>query len=224
MIDKKINEYIITHISPEPEILANLYRETWIHRLYPRMCTDHYQGRVLKMLTEMIRPVRILELGTFSGYSTLCLAEGMPEGCTIDTIEIDDEWEDDLRKLFDDNIRGKDITLHIGDAEQIVPSLPGCWDLIYIDANKRRYPQYLSLITDRLAEGGYIIADNTLWSGQVIEENPHDLQLKGILEFNKEIKENPLFECIILPIRDGISLIRKKTTSNHFTNYGKCKT
>lgn len=210
MIDENLDKYITEHISPEPERLARLYRETWLHRLYPRMCTDHYQGRVLKMLTEMIRPLRILELGAYTGYSTLCLAEGMPEGATIDTIEIDDEMTDDLLSLFRENPRGADIRLHTGDAEEIIPQLPGSWDLVYIDANKRRYPEYLEIVSERLIPGGYIIADNTLWSGQVTEQNPKDAQLKGILKFNDAVHDNRDFECVILPIRDGLSVIRKK--------------
>lgn len=209
MIDEKLDRYITEHISKEPERLTRLYRDTWLHRLYPRMCSDHYQGRVLKMLVEMIRPLRILELGAYTGYSTLCLAEGMPAGATIDSIEIDDEMTDELLALFADDPRGADIRLHTGDALKVVPTLPGYWDLVYIDANKRQYPDYLEMLLPRILPGGYIIADNTLWSGKVTEADDNDPQLRGIKEFNRSVKDNERLECIMLPIRDGISLIRK---------------
>ena len=211
MTDPKIEEYITTHISPEPERLNKLYRDTWLHHLYPRMCSGHLQGRILKMFTEMIQPLRILELGTYTGYSAYCLAEGMPVGAHLDTIEIDDEMSDELSAFFAENPRSEDITLHIGDAEEVIKSLPGYWDLIYIDANKRRYPSYFNIVKDRLIPGGYIIADNTLWSGQVVDPiKESDPQLQGILEFNRIVNEDPDFECIILPVRDGMSIIRKK--------------
>lgn len=210
MNQEPLEDYIKNHIDEEPERLAKLYRDTWLHRLYPRMCTDHYQGRVLKMLTEMIGPLRILELGTFSGYSTLCMAEGMPTGAIIDTIEIDDEHADELRDLFAETAPDRRIRLHIGDAEKVIGELEGSWDLIYIDANKRNYPTYLKLATERLADGGYIIADNTLWSGRVADESDHDPQLEGVREFNDTVRDDPQYECVILPIRDGLSLIRKK--------------
>lgn len=220
MQQENFDRYIDLHCSPEPERLQRLYRHTHLHHLYPRMCSGHAQGRLLKMLTEMIAPQRILELGTFTGYSALCLAEGMPAGAKLHTVEIDDEMEDELLELFAADPRSGDITLHIGDAEQIVPTIDETWDLVYIDANKRRYSAYLDLVMPRLRKGGYILADNTLWSGRVADDalwTPeiapetmrHDTQLAGIHDFNERVAADLRLEKVILPIRDGLTLIKK---------------
>lgn len=202
-------DYISLHISPEPALLRKVFRETHLYRLYPRMCTDHVQGRLLVMLTRMISPARILELGTFTGYSTLCFAEGMPEGAHIDTVEVDAEYADDLRDLFEES--GRDITLHIGDAEEIVPKLlaEGTYDLVFIDANKRRYPQYWAMLADALPSGAYILADNTLWTDKVLDPTAKDAQTEGIRQFNDLVARDPRFEKAIIPVRDGLTLIRK---------------
>ena len=160
LTEEALEQYIEGHISPEPEHLQRLYRHTWLHHLYPRMCSGHLQGRILKMLTEMIAPRRVLELGTFTGYSALCIAEGLPSGATLDTVEIDDEMEDELRERF---APFPAITLHIGDAAELVERLGGEWDMVFLDADKRRYPEFLSLLKPRMSPGGYILADNTLW-------------------------------------------------------------
>lgn len=208
-----LEEYIQDHIDAEPEALYRLYRHTHLTRLYPRMCSGHIQGRILVMLTRMIRPRRILELGTFTGYSTLCFAEGMPEGATIDTVEIDEEFSEELRELFDDSPRGADIRLHIGDASQILRDMPADeqYDLVFIDANKRRYTEYYELVMPRLAKGGYILADNTLWDDKVIDpETCRDPQSRGIMDFNDLVAADKRVEKVILPIRDGLTIIRKK--------------
>lgn len=206
-----IDSYIEAHISPEPEALERLYRHTHLYHLYPRMCTDHAQGRLLKMLTEMIRPMRILELGAFTGYSTLCMAEGMPCGCTIDTVEINDESEDELRDTFAADPRGADIRLHIGDALDIVPRLEGSWDMVFIDANKRNYSDYLDMVLPRVYPGGWILADNTLWDGHILsEETCRDAQSRAIAAFNDRVAADPALEKVILPVRDGLTIIRKK--------------
>lgn len=205
------DRYIDEHCSPEPQRLKQLYRHTHLHHLYPRMCSGHAQGRLLKMLTQMISPQRVLELGTFTGYSALCIAEGMPPGAKLHTVEIDDEMEDELRELFAGDPRGDDIILHIGDAEEVVPSIDETWDMVFIDANKRRYVAYLELILPRLRRGGYILADNTLWSGKVIDEGARmDPQLAGIHEFNSLVTDHPDLETVIIPVRDGLSLIRRR--------------
>lgn len=155
-----IDQYIADHIDPEPPQLRSLYRRTHIERLYPRMCTDHVQGRLLVMLTRMIRPHRILELGTFSGYSTLCFAEGMPPGCTIDTVEVDTEHADEIRAEFDRSPRGADIRLHIGDAENLITSLADegePFDMVFADADKRAYPRYYELLM------GILAPEHTSW-------------------------------------------------------------
>ncbi|MDE7411675.1 MAG: O-methyltransferase [Paramuribaculum sp.] len=205
-----IDEYILGHISPEPEPLRQLYRHTHLHHLYPRMCSGHLQGRVLKMITAMIKPKRVLELGTFTGYSALCIAEAMGKDGIIDTVEIYDEMEDELRERFANCGLPPKINLHIGDALEIVPKLQGEWDMVYIDANKRHYIQYYQMIIDRLTPGGFIVADNTLWDGKVLSEpSGSDAQTHGIMEFNDMIAADTRVETVILPLRDGLTLIRK---------------
>lgn len=207
---EQLEEYILDHISPEPELLARLNRDTHVTHLYSRMCSGHLQGRILKMLTSMIRPQRILELGTFTGYSALCFAEGMPEGAEIHTVEIDDEVEDFARERFDRSPRSADIHLHIGDAMDIVPQLEGEFDLVFIDANKRLYTEYFEMVLPRVRTGGYILADNTLWDGKVADpEANHDPQTRGVMAFNDHIARDPRVETVILPLRDGLTIIRK---------------
>ncbi len=206
-----IDEYIEHHIDPEPAHLHRLYRHTHLTRLYPRMCSGHTQGRMLSMLSKMIAPARILELGTFTGYSALCLAEGLRPGGCLHTVEIDDEAEESLLQLFGSTPGGEAITLHIGDAIDVVPRLGGQWDLVFIDANKRHYCDYYRMILPLVRPGGYIIADNTLWDGKVAEDKPDsDPQTAGILEFNKLVADDSAVEKVILPIRDGMTIIRKK--------------
>lgn len=205
-----LDDYIADHISPEPPILLETRRHTFLTRLYPNMCSGHVQGRVLKMLTELIAPRRVLELGTFTGYSTLCIAEGMPSGGELHTVEIDDEYEDELRELFSSAEAVPRIHLHIGDALEIVPRMPGDWDMVLIDANKRFYGKYLEMIVPRVRIGGYILADNTLWAEKVI--NPHSArepQTRGIMEFNDMVAADERLEKCILPLRDGLTLIKR---------------
>ena len=201
--------YILAHSSAQPDALERLYRETQRTRLYPRMCCDPLQGRLLVMLTAMIRPMRILELGTFSGYSTLCFAEGMPEGAEIHTVEIDDEAEPALRRAFDASPRAADIHLHIGDAHDMIDTIAGPWDLVYIDANKRNYPDYYAKVLPLVRPGGFIFADNTLWSDYVLDPSHHDPQTLGIRLFNDLVAGDPTVEKVILPLYDGLTLIRK---------------
>lgn len=203
-------EYIIAHSSPEPGQLAELYRDTYLRRLYPHMCCEPLQGRLLVMLTRMIAPRRILELGSFSGYSTLCFAEGMPDGAEIHTVEIDDEAADGLRAAFGRSPRAADIHLHIGDALEVVPHLGGePWDLVYIDANKRSYSEYYGMTKALTRPGGYILADNTLWADYVLDPSRHDAQTEGIRRFNDLVAADPTVEKVMLPIYDGITIIRK---------------
>lgn len=203
-----LDDYIDHHIDPEPRELRDLYRHTHLTRLYPRMCTGHSQGRLLAMLTRMIRPCRVLELGTFTGYSTLCFAEALPEGGHIDTVEVDDEYSDELRELFE----GRPITLHVGDAEALLPDLlaRNDYDMVFVDANKRRYVEYYRILRPALKSGAYILADNTLWSDKVIDPEANDPQTLGIKEFNALVAADTSVEKVILPIRDGLTLIRIK--------------
>ena len=204
-------EYLLSHSAPEPERLAELYRHTHLTRLYPRMCCEPLQGRLLAMLTSMIKPRRILELGAFSGYSTLCFAEAMPPGAQIHTVEIDDEAEQALRALFDSSPRHADIHLHIGDAAKLIEPLSSApWDLVYIDANKRHYCEYYQLVKPHMTAGGYILADNTLWSDHVLDPGCTDPQTEGIRAFNDLVAADPSAQVVMLPIYDGLSIIKMK--------------
>lgn len=208
---EKEEDYILAHSSKEPAHLERLYRNTYLTRLYPHMCCEPLQGRLLVMLTRMIRPKRILELGSFSGYSTLCFAEGLPEGAEIHTVEIDDEAEDGLREAFDASPRAADIHLHIGDALELIGRISAePWDLVYIDANKRQYLDYYQAVKPLVASGGYIFADNTLWADYVLDPARHDAQTLGLREFNDAVAYDDDVEKVILPLYDGLTLIRKK--------------
>lgn len=203
-------EYATRYSDSEPDHLARLYRHTYLTRLYPHMCCEPLQGRLLVMLTRMIAPRRILELGTFSGYSTLCFAEGMPAGAIIDTVEIDDEAAPALRELFASSECGEDIRLHVGDALDIVPGIAGgdLWDMAYIDANKRNYCDYYDMLRPLVKPGGYILADNTMWGGKLLSEGAHDAQSRGIDEFNRRVAADPTVEKVMIPLRDGLTIIR----------------
>lgn len=206
-----IEDYILQHIDSEPEYLTQLNRNTWIHSLNPRMCSGHLQGRVLSMLCKMIQPVNALELGTFTGYSALCIAESLPENGVLDTIESDDELEEFIQKNFEQTPFNEKINILIGDALTIIPTLDKMYDLVFIDADKRDYPAYYEAILPKLRQGGFILADNTLWSGKVVEKvHQNDMQTLGILRFNDLIATDNRVEKVILPLRDGLTLIRKK--------------
>lgn len=203
-----LDDYIEAHISPEPEQLARIYRNTCLYHLYPRMCSGHIQGRLLKMLTTMIQPRHILEIGAYTGYSTLCMAEGMPPECQLHTIEIDDENEDELRREFALHPAAERLHLHIGDALEIIPALDRQWDMVLIDANKRHYIEYLELLMPHMRIGGYILADNTLWGGKVVDTGARpDSQTRGILRFNSYVAAHPRLETAIIPLRDGLTLL-----------------
>ena len=208
---EELEEYILAHISPEGEMLRRLNRETHLYHLRPRMCSGHLQGRLLKMFVRMIAPMAILELGTFTGYSALCLAEGIAPDGVVHTIEIDDELEDFIRAHFDASEYGSRIVLHIGDAEQIIPTLDTRFDLVFIDANKRDYVAYYEMAMQVLNPGGFIIADNTLWDGKVVTcTEKIDAQTAGILAFNDHVAADDRVEVVIIPLRDGLTIIHKK--------------
>lgn len=207
----ELEEYILNHIDPEDELLASLDRETHLYHLRPRMVSGHLQGRILKMFCRMIRPHRVLELGTFTGYSALCLAEGLNDGDEVHTLEIDDEIEDFTRSHLDRSPYGKRIKFLIGDALDIIPTLTDVYDLVFIDANKRDYLKYYELVLPKVRPGGFILADNTLWDGKVVTD-PHsrDAQTVGIEQFNDFIAGDNRVEKAILPLRDGLTILWKK--------------
>ncbi len=207
---EQLEQYILSHIDSEPAHLARLNRDTHVNCLYPDMCSGHLQGRLLKMLTRMIKPRRVLELGTFTGYSALCLAEGMDSGTELHTVEINDELQDFIERHFAGSPLRQRITLHIGDAAEVIHSLDGSWDLVFIDANKRNYLDYYRLILPRVTPGGFIIADNTLWYGKVTDPGIHDAQTKGLREFNDVVAADTSVEKVMIPLRDGLTVIWKK--------------
>lgn len=211
-MDDKLEKYIAEHIDREPDNLYRLYRRVNTELLYSRMCSGHLQGRLLKMLTELQRPRRVLEIGTYAGYSALCIAEGLPDDdCRVYTIEIEDEMEDFIRRQLSESPYGERVELLIGDAMEIIPRLDESWDMVYIDANKRFYIDYYNLLIDSLRPGALIIADNTLWDGKVTDlEANRDAQTRGIAAFNDLIAADNRVEKVILPLRDGLTLIRVK--------------
>lgn len=206
-----LEEYISAHIGPEGKLLRDIYRETNLKLLNPRMASGHIQGRLLKMLVTMIKPSLILEVGTFTGYATLCMAEGLPEGGMIHTVEIDDELEDFIRKGFEKSPYSNRISLHIGNALKLVPKLGLKFDMIFLDGEKREYPDYYTVLLDYLKPGGYMIADNTLWDGHVADLNyDTDPQTQAVKRFNDMVAADDRVEVAMIPIRDGLSIIRKK--------------
>ncbi len=206
-----LDDYILSHIDPEGEYLHALWRDTQLKLSYGQMASGHLQGRLLKMLVEMIRPRRVIELGTFSGYSALSMAEGLPEGAELHTIEVYDENEDFLRRWIGGSPWADRIHLHIGDALDIIPTLGDRWDLAFVDADKREYVKYYEMLLPRMNPGGFILADNTLWYGRITEEaRASDLQTRGLQEFNDLVANDPRVEKVILPLRDGLSIIRKR--------------
>lgn len=209
--DSGLERYILNHTSPQDPILAELERSTWLKTVHPQMITGHLQGMILEMISHMIRPERILEIGTFTGYSTICLAKGLADNGNLITIERDDEITDFAHGFIKKSGLGDQISLLIGDAREIIPTLEDTFDLVYMDADKDEYLEYYKLVFPKLNSGGFIMADNALWGGKVLEvPESGDHFTKGVIAFNRTISEDPLVEQVILPVRDGIMLIRKK--------------
>lgn len=211
MLSDALDEYILSHSDDEGALLSTLSRDANVNLLRPRMLSGHLQGRILKMFCRMLRPRRVLEIGTYTGYATLCLAEGLPDDGFIHTLEINDEMEDFIMKYLPSSPHREKIKLHFGDAMDIIPELSETFDLVFIDADKRLYCEYYDLVFPKVRPGGLILADNTLWDGKVLEE-PHssDKQTVGILAFNEKIKQDARIEKVILPLRDGLTMIWKK--------------
>lgn len=208
-ISPELELYVEKHSEDEPALLAALHRETFQKIMQPRMLSGHFQGRVLSMLSKLIRPINILEIGTYTGYATLCLAEGMQKNGSIDTIDINEELEDIQKKYFDLSDWKGQIKQHLGDALEIIPNLNKKYDLVFIDADKDNYLNYWEMILPVMNKGGIILSDNVLWSGKVLEEpNPKDLSTNVLLEYNKKLKEDSRVETVLLPIRDGLTVSR----------------
>lgn len=205
------DRYILSHIDDEDEVLKELSRETHLKSIVARMISGHLQGQVLTMISNMIRPSTILEIGTFTGYSAICLAKGLSENGKLITIEINDELENLASKYIVKSGLKNKIEQVFGPATQVIPRLDLAFDLVFIDADKREYPDYYNLVFDKVKSGGYILADNTLWGGKVLEKPANDDHMtKGVIRFNEMIKNDNRVQKIILPLRDGLTIIRKK--------------
>ncbi len=208
-----LDDYIRSHIDPEGDYLHRLYRDTQLRLSYGQMACGHIQGRLLKMFTRMVQPRLVVELGTFSGYSALCIAEGLEDGAVLHTFEIYDEQEDFTRPWIEGSAYADKIQLHIGDALQLIPQMDlRDIDLAFVDADKRHYVEFYEMLLPRVRQGGIIIADNTLWYGHVVEEHTResDLQTLGIKAFNDLLANDDRVEKVIVPVRDGLTIIRKK--------------
>lgn len=209
-LDEKLTNYSEKHTSPESKILSELNRETHAKVLMPRMLSGHLQGRILSMISHMIKPSCILEIGTYTGYSALCLAEGLNEQGVLHTIDINDELQSLVNRYVEKNHFENKIKTYIGDALEIIPKLSYTYDLVFIDADKINYSNYFDLVIDQVREGGYILADNVLWSGKILESTDKmDSDTKAIYNFNIKIQEDSRVENVLLPVRDGLLLMRK---------------
>ena len=210
-LSDELDTYVTNHSENEPELLAQLNKETHQKILQPRMLSGHFQGRVLSMLSKIIHPTTILEVGTYTGYATLCLAEGLAENGTIDTIDIEEELVDFQRNYFNKSPWANQISQHLGDALDIIPTLNKKYDLVFIDADKENYINYFNLIVPMMNKGGIILSDNGLWSGKVLEEvKPGDITTQILLEYNQILKNDTRVETVLLPIRDGLTVSRVK--------------
>jgi predicted O-methyltransferase YrrM len=210
-IDKKLSQYAEQHTTPENELLKSLNRDTHANVLAPRMLSGHLQGRLLSLFSKMIQPKAILEIGTYTGYAALCLAEGLTKDGVLHTIDINEELETRIQKYFNQSAYADQIKLHIGNALDIIPKIQEQFDLVFIDADKENYSNYYDLLIDQLPSGGIIMADNVLWSGKVIDTNSldSDNDTRELDKFNAKLQSDPRVENILIPVRDGIMVARK---------------
>ena len=210
-LPEKLDDYVVAHSQKEPELLQQLSRETWQKVLAPRMLSGHFQGRVLSMVSKLINPKNVLEIGTYTGYSALCLVEGIQPKGQLHTIDTNEELYDLQKKYFDKSGFGNQIIQHTGNALNITPTIDKTFDLVFIDADKQNYPNYLEIILPKLKSGSVILSDNVLWTGKVIEKlQKGDKDTEALLKYNKMINEHSQLETVLLPIRDGLTLTRVK--------------
>ncbi|WP_027067937.1 O-methyltransferase [Maribacter sp. Hel_I_7] len=206
-----LESYLADHSQEEPKLLQELTRETHLKVIQPRMLTGHFQGRVLSLLSKLMNPTNILEIGTYTGYSALCLAEGLQKNGQLHTIDVNAELAQIQRTFFDRSDYGTQIIQHVGNALDIIPKLDITFDLIFIDAEKKQYDNFLEVVLPKTKSGSVILSDNVLWSGKVVEPlDPKDVTTKVLLDYNKKLSEHPLLETVLLPIRDGLTLSRVK--------------
>lgn len=204
-----IDKYAVQHSQKEPEILQDLYRETWQKALVPRMISGHFQGRILSMISKLTSPRTVLEIGTYTGYSALCIAEGLQEGGVIHTLDHNEELFDFQRKYFDRSPYKENIVQHLGEALDLIPDIEGPFDLVFIDADKSNYTNYFNLIIDKMSPGGVILSDNVLWSGKVTEQpEEKDADTRELIRYNRLLNEDSRLETVLLPIRDGLTISR----------------
>ena len=210
-LDEKIEAFVEQHSSPESELLQKINRETWAKVLQPRMLSGHLQGRVLSMLSHMIQPKRILEIGTYTGYAALCLAEGLTADGELHTIDVNEELEDYIKSNFQQSSHSKQLHFYLGNALEIIPTLKHDWDMVFIDADKENYNNYYKLLIDQMKSGSYLIADNVLWSGKVIEAYDQlDEETKALVDYSKMVQADDRVENVLFPIRDGLQIARRK--------------
>ena len=208
-LPEKIDEYVVDNSQKEPQILQELTKETWQRVLNPRMLSGAFQGRILSMISKIINPKDVLEIGTYTGYSAICIAEGISNEATIDTIDKNEELEDIQNRYFKKSGFRDQIKQHIGNALEIIPTLDKKFDLVFIDADKSNYCNYFNLVIGKMKKGGIILSDNVLWSGKVVEKlDKKDIDTKALLEYNRLLNSDPRVETILLPIRDGLSISR----------------
>lgn len=207
--EERVNVYLEETCDEESDLLKIINRETYLKETMPHMMSGHYQGRALSMISKLVAPKKILEIGTFTGYATLCLAEGLPEEGILHTIDINEEQEERVSGYFERSDYADQIKYHIGDAFEVIPSIEGEFDLVFIDADKKRNLVYYDMLIDRVPKGGLILIDNVLWKGKVFQENP-DSQTRQVLELNATLAKDNRVEKLILPIRDGLFVLRKK--------------
>ena len=208
-LPEKIDDYSVSHSQKEPQILQQLTKETWQKVVNPRMLSGAFQGRVLSMISKLIQPKNILEIGTYTGYSAICIAEGLQEHASIDTIDKNEELADLQNKYFEKSGFRNNIIQHVGLALEIIPTIHKKFDLVFIDADKSNYSNYFHLIIDKMNKGGVILSDNVLWSGKVVEKlDPKDQDTKALLEYNTLLNTDKRIETVLLPIRDGLTISR----------------
>lgn len=209
-VDKLIEQYVLSHIEEEDPLLARIYRDTYVKLVNGRMCSGHLQGSLLTLLSQLINPSRILEIGTYTGYSALCFVKGLASNGILHTVEINDEYESMASKYFAEAGMQDKIIQHVGDAEEVVPTINETFDLVFLDADKRKYIPHYNVVFPKVRIGGIIIADNTLWAGKVVENVARtDEQTKGIMQFNDFVKDDKRVETFMIPVRDGMTILRK---------------
>lgn len=208
-LTEELEQYIENHTTPETELLQRLNRETHAHVIQPRMLSGHFQGRVLSTFSHMIRPRNILEIGTYTGYSAICMAEGLQEGGKLYTIDINEELEDMVRRYFSEAGVSDQVEYIIGDATTVIPNLQVKFDLVFIDADKINYSNYFELVIDKVVKGGFIVADNVLWSGKVVNSGKIDKDTQALMDFNSKVNNDSRVENVLFPVRDGLMVMRK---------------